>query len=227
VARNPVRRIGEDVTELFAHPGGWAAGPMVHVLNFFNRRGNRLVADALGVRPGHRVLEVGFGGGAAIPTTMAALDGDGMLCGVDLSADMARLAAGRFRNSAGDVTPLFACADVERLPLKSQSFDRAYAMHSHLYWPSPLTGIREMHRVLRRDGRILLGMDVVSGVRLVRWFGRGYKPPDPPALEELLRTAGFADVSSRTLTGGIVAVVGTRATRNGLRGRRAPSPRCL
>ena len=211
MVRNPVRRIGEGVTELFAHPGGWAARPMLHVLNFFNRRGNRLVATALDIRTGHRVLEVGFGGGAAMPTTMAAIDGDGMLCGVDLSADMARLVAERFRSTAGDITPLLACGDVERLPVRSQTFDRAYAMHSHLYWPSPLAGIREMHRVVRPHGRILLGMDVVSGVRLVRWFGRGYEPPDPDDLQELLRNAGFVDVSSRKLTGGVVAVVGTRA----------------
>ena len=210
MARNPVRRIGEDVTELFAHPGGRAARPMAYVLNFFNRRGNRLVASALEVRPGHRVLEVGFGGGVAIPSTMAALDGSGVLCGVDLSADMARLVAGRFRNARGAMTPLLACGDVVRLPLNSQTFDRAYAMHSHLYWPSPLAGIREVHRVTRRGGRVLLGMDVISGVRLVRWFGRGYKPPAPVELEELLRQAGFVDVWTRKLTGGVVAVVGTR-----------------
>jgi len=184
---------------------------MVYVLNFFNRRGNRLVASALDIRPGHRVLEVGFGGGAAMPTTIAALDGNGVLCGVDLSADMARLAAERFRSTPGDVPPLLACGDVEGLPIRSQTFDRAYAMHSHLYWPSPLTGISELHRILKRQGRILLGMDVVSGVRLVRWFGRGYKPPEPDELQELLRKAGFVDISSRTLTGGVVAVVGTRA----------------
>jgi hypothetical protein len=39
---------------------------MVRVLNFFNRRGNQLVAGTLDVRPGHRVREVGFGGGAAV-----------------------------------------------------------------------------------------------------------------------------------------------------------------
>ena len=184
---------------------------MVYALNFFNRRGNRLVASALDVHPGHRVVEVGFGGGAAMPTTIAAIDGNGMLCGVDLSADMARLVADRFRRTDAGVTPLLACGDVERLPLKSETFDRAYAMHSHLYWPSPLAGIREMHRVVRHQGRILLGMDVVSGARLVRWFGRGYKPPEPKELQELFRSSGFVNVSSRKLTGGVVVVVGTRA----------------
>jgi len=217
VARNPIRRIGEDVTELFAHPGGRAARPMVYALNFFNRRGNRLVADALEIGPGHRVLEIGFGGGAAMPTTIAAMDGDGMFCGIDLSADMARLVAGRFRRTDTDVTPSLVCGDVEHLPLKSEMFDRAYAMHSHLYWPSPVAGIREMHRVVRRDGRILLGMDVVSGVRLVRWFGRGYNPPGPQDLQELLGSAGFVNVSTRKMTGGVVAVVGTRGMTRRIR----------
>src|SRR6266498_4470088 len=97
MVRGPLRRVGEQVTELFAHPGGSAARPMAHVLNFFNRRGNRLVADALDVRTGHRVLEIGFGGGAAVPAMLGALRGDGQLCAVDLSPDMAVLAASRFR----------------------------------------------------------------------------------------------------------------------------------
>jgi len=211
VAPNPVRRAGEEITELFAHPGGWAARPMVLALNFFNRRGNRLVAGALDIRPGHRVLEVGFGGGSAMPTTLAALEGNGMFCGVDLSADMARLVSGRLGTGAKGVVPALACGDVERLPLKCGTFDRAYAMHSHLYWPSPSTGIREICRVLRPHGRILLGMDVVSGVRLVRRFGRGYQPAEPRQLHDLLSDAGVVDVATHKLTAGVVAVVGTRA----------------
>ena len=112
MVRGPLGRVGEEVTELFAHPGGWAARPMAHVLNFFNRRGNQLVAGALEVRPGQRVLEIGFGGGAAFPATLSALDGDGQLCAVDLSPDMAILAARRFRTAVEDGTLLLASANV-------------------------------------------------------------------------------------------------------------------
>jgi predicted methyltransferase len=51
-------------------------------------------------------------------------------------------------------------------------------------------------------------MDIVSGVRLVRWFGRDYKPAGPARLAEELRAAGFAEVETRRLTGGVVAVLG-------------------
>jgi arsenite methyltransferase len=182
---------------------------MVHVLNFFNGPGNRKVAAALDVRRGHRVLEVGFGGGAAIPTTASALGGDGLLCGVDLSADMARL-ANRFRDAGLGITPVFTCGNAEALPVKSSSFDRAYAMHSHLFWTRPLDGIRELHRVLRPGGRALLGLDARTGLHLARRFGRGYDPVDERELPRLLAEAGFVDVVTRKLSGGTVAVVGTR-----------------
>jgi ubiquinone/menaquinone biosynthesis C-methylase UbiE len=168
------------------------------------------VAGTLDIRPGHSVLEVGFGGGAAIPTTLAALAGDGMLCAVDLSADMAVLAAVRLQPVIDEGALVLACGDVGALPLQSEAFDRAYAMHCHMYWPSPAAGISEMHRVLRPNGRILLAMDIVSGVRLIRWFGRAYKPAGPDRLVELLEAAGFAEVATTKLTGGTVAVLGTR-----------------
>jgi SAM-dependent methyltransferase len=210
MVRGPLGRVGEEVTELFAHPGGWAARPMAHVLNFFNRRGNQLVAGALEVRPGHRVLEIGFGGGAAVPATLGALGGDGQLCAVDLSPDMAILAARRFRTAVENGTLLLASANVAALPLESAVFDRAYALHSHMYWPSPLAGIREIHRVLRPEGRMLLAMDVVSGIRLIQWFGRGYQPAGPDRLVELFGDAGFTHVTTARLTSGVVAVLGTR-----------------
>lgn len=206
----PLRRVGEEVTELFAHPAGRMARPMVHVLNFFNGRANRLVASALDVRPGHQLLEVGFGGGAAIPTTLGALGGSGLLCGVDLSPDMVVLAARRFSTGYGSTPLVLANADVAALPLKSATFDRAYALHSHIYWPSPLDGLREIHRVLKPTGRVLLAMDVVSGIRLIQWFGRGYQPAGPDRLVAMFEDAGFRGVGSTRLTGGVVAVLGTR-----------------
>jgi SAM-dependent methyltransferase len=105
---------------------------------------------------------------------------------------------------------MFACGDVAHLPLAGGTFDRAYAMHSHLYWPSPLDGIREMWRVLRPGGRILLGMDTAMGLRLLRRFGRGYDPADPGRLEALLVDASFDRLARVNLTRGVVAVVGAR-----------------
>jgi ubiquinone/menaquinone biosynthesis C-methylase UbiE len=123
---------------------------------------------------------------------------------------MAVLAARRFRTAVEAGALALACADVAALPLQSSEFDRAYALHSHMYRPSPLAGIREIHRLLRPEGRILLAMDVVSGIRLIQWFGRAYQPAGPERLVELFAEAGFTDVTTTRLTSGVVAVIGTR-----------------
>src|SRR5207244_1344638 len=68
-AMDPARRVGQWIVDLFAHPAGTAAGPMARVLNFFNAAANRRVADVLELRASQQVLELGFGGGAAISNT--------------------------------------------------------------------------------------------------------------------------------------------------------------
>ena len=211
MVRGPVRRIGEEITELFAHPGGWAARPMKHALNFFNGRSNRRVAEVLAVCPGDRVLEVGFGGGAAIPTTLRTLDGKGWLCGVDLSTDMAVLAHQTFSASVDARMLALTSGDVAALPLRGEAFDCAYAVHSHLYWPSPLAGVQEIGRVLRPGGRILLAMDVVSGIRLIQRFAPRYEPLGPDGVVEVLESAGFGDITTQRLSRGVFGVLGTRA----------------
>lgn len=205
-----VRRVTGRVIELFAHPGGLAARPMATVLNLVNGASGERAAGALGVRPGDRVLEVGFGGGAAVPSTLRALDGNGQLYAVDLSADMARLAARRFTADADDGSLVLLCADVSAIPFAGGTFDSAYALHSHMYWPSVLDGIREIRRVLAPGGRLLLGMDAVAGIRLLQWFGRGYRPAGPDELVNLFAEAGFVDISRRRLVGGFVTVMGRR-----------------
>jgi hypothetical protein len=80
--------------------------------------------------------------------------------------------------------------------------------------PHPVEGDvvddHESHRVLRTEGRILLAMDVVSGIRRIQWFGRAYQPAGPDRLVELFGDAGFTDVTTARLTSGVVAVLGTR-----------------
>ena len=207
---NPMRRVGTQLVDLFAHPEGQAARPMAHILNFFNRRSGQRAAAAVGVRPGQRVLEIGFGGGAAVPTTLRALERQGQLCAVDLSLDMVGLAAQRFSSAIREGRLVLVCADASTLPLHSGTFDCAYALHSHMYWPSLIGGISEIHRVLAPGGQLLLAMDTVAAIPLLQRFGSDDRPAAPDHLAELFVRAGLVDIITRKLARGVVSVTGTR-----------------
>ncbi len=205
-----VRSLSQRVVDLFGHPAGLAAEPMARTLNIVNRAGNQRMADFVGARPGDRVLEVGFGGGAAISRTLGRIAPSGVLVAVDLSVDMAIRARRVFADAARSGALHVLCADVARLPIADVSVDHAYAMNSHQYWPSPADGIREIHRVLRTGGRLVLGMDTVAGIHLIRWFGPNYSPATPAQLVDLFRDAGFGRVTTRRLTPTVTAVIGER-----------------
>ena len=81
------------------------------------------------------------------------------VCGVDLCASMIRLARECQPDSAGSV--LFAVGDVERLPYRSRSFHLATCSYAFANFPDPLKALRELARVIRRDGRIAI-VDLVA-----------------------------------------------------------------
>lgn len=207
---SPIERFGAPIVELFAHPAGRAARPMARVLNFFNRQTGQRAAAALGVTPGQRVLEIGFGGGAAIPTTLRALDQQGQLCAVDLSQDMVAVAGQRFSEPVRQGRLVLACSEASALPFHSRAFDRAYALHSHMYWPSLMGGINEMYRVLAPGGQLLLAMDTVAGIALLQRFGGEPPQAGMNQLAELFTQAGLTQVTTQRLARGVVAVSGTR-----------------
>jgi ubiquinone/menaquinone biosynthesis C-methylase UbiE len=109
------------------------------------RRRRRLLANARG-----RVLEVGIGTGinlALYPTGVR-------LTGVDISSHMLARAAGRA--AALDAKPALVRGDIERLPFADRSFDTVVATCVFCSVADPVAGLRELTRVVRDGGRILL-----------------------------------------------------------------------
>lgn len=110
-----------------------------------SRRRRRLLAHARG-----RVLEVGVGTGINLD-----LYSDGTeLTGIDISPRM--LERARQRATDRDVNVALDIADVTALPYPNESFDTTTATCVFCSVDDPVAGLREMARVTKRDGQILL-----------------------------------------------------------------------
>jgi len=102
------------------------------------------------VGPGGAVLDVGCGTGALLRALRGA-EPRARVRGVDLTPAMLRVAARKLGAGAG-----LAAADAAALPFAAGSFDLVVSTSSLHYWPDPVAGLREMGRVARPGGRIVV-----------------------------------------------------------------------
>lgn len=112
----------------------------------------RLLA-ALGLLPGHRVLDLGCGPATDLPALAAAVGPQGEAIGVD--RDPAMVATARERCAALPNIRVIE-GEAERLPLGSAEVDRARVDRVLMHVPDPAAALAELHRVLRPGGVLTL-----------------------------------------------------------------------
>ncbi|MER5933529.1 methyltransferase domain-containing protein [Streptomyces sp. NPDC002054] len=164
MASNPASwATGGPVTSPFARPRGMRGRAAGRFMWWTNKQHQEDVLGALDIRPQDRVLEVGYGPGGLL-RLLATRTEAAVIRGVDPSAEMRAAAtrANRAAVRAGRVTLGLGTAD--RTGLADQSVDRVVSVNNVAIWPDLEAGLRELHRVVRPGGTVVIA-----------WHG-GYSP---------------------------------------------------
>lgn len=167
------------------------------------RRRRALVQEALDAQPGDRVLDVGCGPGFFVTEIAEAVGAGGSVVGVDLSPEMLAVAAKRADEHANVE---FVESPAAPLPLPDASFDRALSVQVLEYVDDVLGALRELRRVVRPGGRVVvwdvdwstISLQSADPARMRRvldaWDEHLADPFLPRTLGGQLRDAGFGEV---------------------------------
>jgi demethylmenaquinone methyltransferase/2-methoxy-6-polyprenyl-1,4-benzoquinol methylase len=204
-----------------------------HVLSAnLDRRWRRMAAHQLPDLDGARVLDLCGGTGDLTIEVARAGRADRVIC-CDFAHDMLTRAAGKFRRIGVEPRCQLLEADGLRLPFADGSFDAVTIGFGVRNFVDLTAGLREVLRVLRPGGRLVILEFSRPTAPLLRhlyaaYLGRilprlgdrvagdrgpyGYLAktiadfPDPAGLAGRLREAGFAACGWTRMTGGIVAL---------------------
>jgi arsenite methyltransferase len=180
------------VVPQLARPHGPLARLVASVLDRGNRTINLHAVGALDLKPGQRVLEVGFGGGVGLATVLAH-EPRVQLCGLDYSAEMVARCQQRF----SDVE--LRQGNVEQLPWPDASFERVFGVNVSYFWPDLGAALTELHRVLAPRGRLILGIRPPETLQRFKFDVAGHRVWTPEQYVDALHAANFAVAQSRRM----------------------------
>lgn len=177
----------------FGRPEGLIGRVLVVVFNVGNRREVKAGVEALRLRPGQTVADLGFGGGHGLRLLLARSGPGGTVHGVELSQTMLRHAGRRFRRDVAAGRLVLTEGSLTALPLPDASLDAAMTANT-VYFVDDLAPVcAELARVVRPGGPVAIVIADPAALATIPFTAYGFVPWTAQQVLEALAQAGFVD----------------------------------
>ena len=180
-------------------PTGWLGRLVLRNMNSRHSKVTDWGLSHVAVGEHDTVLDVGCGGGRTV-SKLAAIVTQGKICGVDYSSESVAVAT-RINKQWIDVGRVeIREASVSELPFSKGVFDLVTAVETHFWWPDLRADMREVLRVLKPGGTLIIIAEVYRGANTStsklaeKYLPSGMKLLSVNEHRELFEDAGFSNV---------------------------------
>jgi SAM-dependent methyltransferase len=183
----------------------WEKGDFTRVADSMRESGDAL-AKGFGITQGLKVLDLGCGDGTtALPEARLGAD----VLGVDIATNLVQAGNQRAKEQ-GLANCRFQEGDASNLhELNDHSFDLVVSMFGAMFAPKPFDVAKEMVRVTRPGGRIIMGNWIPNDPTLVAQIlkiSSSYSPPPPEGFVSPMTWGIESNVLERFAVAGVPAV---------------------
>lgn len=182
-------------------PSGLLGRTLAHVMASETVGENAMALKLLELQPDDQVLEIGFGHGRTL-TRAAEILQDGLVAGVDPSEEMLKVATRHNKSLILQGRIELKLGDSRRIPYEDHRFSKVYSVHTIYFWSEPIKGLQEIRRVMRKDGRFVLGLRPKDEKALAEFPASVYTFYTAHQVQLLLRRAGFVQI--RIINGSVL-----------------------
>ena len=187
-----------DLLDQYKHPTGRRGRVVAALMNKGHEALTLWGLTHVNIEPDYVILDVGCGGGKTI-SRIASRTVQGKVFGIDYSADMVAYSRKVNKKLIAENRAEIREGSVEKTGFPDNFFDLVTAIETYYFWPSLPNALREIKRVLKFGGQLLLvnemvkdGVYDVENAEIIEKTQVRLVPLEE--IRNILQSVGFVDV---------------------------------
>ena len=174
------------IAKQFAKPdgfGGVCAAKMMNLMNY------QMYGDVMKLiqKDKQLILDVGFGNGYVMKRL---IDKGHIVYGLEVSESMIKQVKNKYQKAINQ-TLFIEKGRIEHLPYTKHFFDVIYSINTIYFWESLDAGLKELHRCLNTNGKVILSFYDQAFLNVVPLASHGFKLYKEDIIIKAIHKNGF------------------------------------
>lgn len=195
------------LVENAGHPQGFWGKMMIKSMNKGHSELTDWALAYLEIKRSYNVLDIGCGGGKTVSKLCKRI-GNGKVFGVDYSELCIEKSKKLNKNNIMCGKASVLQASVSSLPFEDNKFDVITAVETYYFWTDKLNDLKEIYRVLKSGGKLLLVFEMVKSNKEPHKWDKveknlGIEAVSKDGIADILLHAGYQNIRtySKSSTG--------------------------